>query len=445
MRVEQRGHVVQFYSVTNSIEDEPLDKTKPFDISFEVVRDAFARVKANQGAPGVDGETIELFEENLEKNLYRIWNRMSSGTYFPPPVRCVEIPKNDGKGGVRRLGVPTVSDRVAQMVVKSYLEPEVEQLFHPDSYGYRPNKSPLDAVASARKRCWKYNWVVDLDIHAFFDSLDHDLVLEMVKKHTSCRWILLHIERWLKAPISMRDGSLQQRNCGSPQGSVISPLLSNIFMHHVFDKWMFEQFRTVPFERYADDAIAHFKTEKQARYVCESIAKRLAQFKLELHPDKTRIVYCKDDDRRSSYEHEKFDFLGYEFRPRLSKNRYGKHFVNFTPAVSPKSKRQMSIEMRSWGVHLRSDKSIQDLARMFNATVQGWINYYGRFYKSELYPLLRQLNHDLEIWARKKYKSLRAHGGRATKWLARIARCEPELFAHWRFGVRPDGWTTGAG
>jgi len=443
--MEPRGYVVPFYSLNNSAEEDTLDKTKPFDISIEVVREAYARVKVKQGAAGVDGETIEDFEENLEKNLYQIWNRMSSGTYFPPAVRSVEIPKNDGKGGVRRLGIPTVSDRIAQTVIKLYLEPDVEPIFHQDSYGYRPNKSALDAVASARKRCWRYNWVVDLDIRAFFDTLDHELVMQLVRKHTSCRWILLYIERWLKAPIQLQDGSLQERNCGSPQGSVISPLLSNIFMHHVFDVWMQQEIQHVPFERYADDAIAHCATENQAKYVRDRIAQRLALYKLELHPDKTRIVYCKDDDRKGSYEHEKFDFLGYEFRPRLSKNKRGKHFVNFTPAVSTKAKKRMSQEMRSWGIHLRSDKSIQDLARMFNATVQGWINYYGRFYKSELYSTLRQLNHDLEIWARKKYKRLRAHGTRAVRWLASIALREPNLFAHWRFGLRPDGWAMGAG
>lgn len=443
--MEPRGYVVLFYSLNNSVEDDTLSKTKPFAISIEVVREAYARVKAKQGAPGVDGETIEDFEEDLDKNLYRIWNRMSSGTYFPPAVRSVEIPKYDGKGGVRRLGVPTVSDRVAQTVVKLYLEPDLEPIFHEDSYGYRPNKSALDAVASARKRCWRYNWVVDLDIRAFFDTLDHALVMQMVRIHTDCRWILLYIERWLKAPMQLQDGSLQERNCGSPQGSVISPLISNIFMHHVFDQWMQHEIKHVPFERYADDAIAHCKTEKQALYIRDRIAKRLAQYKLELHPEKTRIVYCKDEDRKGSYTHEKFDFLGYEFRPRLSKNRQGKHFVNFTPAVSTKAKKRMSAEMRSWGIHLRSDKSIQDLARMFNATVQGWINYYGRFYKSELYSTLRQLNHDLEIWARKKYKRLRAHGTRALRWLARIAMREPDLFAHWRFGLRPDGWALGAG
>lgn len=422
-----------------------MDKTKPFEISKWVVYEAYLRVKANHGAAGVDGESIDDFDKNLKRNLYKIWNRMSSGTYFPPPVRSVEIPKNDGKDGIRRLGVPTVSDRIAQTVVKLYLEPEVEPVFHPDSYAYRPKKSALDAVAKARQRCWKNDWVLELDIVAFFDRMDHSLVMEAVKKHTSCKWILLYIERWLKAPIQMKDGTLVERICGSPQGSVISPLISNIFMHHVFDMWLQEEVRNIPFERYADDGIAHCRTEKQAKYVRDLIAKRLAQFKLELHPDKTRIVYCKDADRRGSYEHEKFDFLGFLFRPRLSKSKQGKHFVNFTPAISEKARKEISQEIRSWRIHNRSDKSIGDLALMFNNIVQGWINYYGRFYKSRLYPILRQLNHDLVIWARRKYKRLRSGNHRAKTWIAQIAHREPNLFAHWRFGVRPDGWAMGAG
>jgi len=422
-----------------------LEKSKPFDISKRVVYDAYLRVKANQGAAGVDDVSVEDFEKNLKRNLYKIWNRMSSGTYFPPPVRSVEIPKNDGKGGIRRLGVPTVSDRIAQTVVKMYLEPEVEPLFHPDSYGYRPKKSALDAVGKERERCWRNDWILELDIVAFFDRLDHSLVMATVKKHTTCKWILLYIERWLKAPLQMKDGELVERNCGSPQGSVISPLISNIFMHHAFDMWLTEAFYNVPFERYADDAIAHCRTEKQAKYLRDAISQRLALHGLELHPDKTRIIYCKDADRRGSYEHEQFDFLGYLFRPLLSKNKQGKHFVNFTPAVSEKARKEMSREMRSWNIHLRSDKSIEDLALMFNKVVQGWINYYGRFYKSRLYPTLKHLNHDLVVWARKKYKRMRHGNHRAKKWIAQIARRDPSLFAHWRFGVMPDGWAMGAG
>lgn len=426
--------------------EEPLDKTKAFDISKQVVYEAYLRVKENDGAAGIDGQTIKDFEGNLKGNLYKIWNRMSSGTYFPPPVRSVEIPKNDGKGGVRRLGVPTISDRIAQMVVKLYLEPEVEPLFHSDSYGYRARKSALDAVATARERCWQYNWVVDLDIRAFFDTLDHGLVMELVRRHTACKWILLYLERWLIAPLQLEDGTLEERTCGSPQGSVISPLISNIFMHHAFDMWMESELSTIPFERYADDVIAHCKTEKQAQFVKDAIAKRLAQFKLELHPVKTRIVYCKDGRRSGSYEHERFDFLGFTFRPRLSKNRQSQTcFVSFSPAVSDKAKNAIRQDIRDWRLARRSDRSLEDLAEMIDGTVHGWLNYYGRFYRSMVCQVLRLINFDLVRWARRKYRRLRGHQGRARVWLAKVARREPTLFAHWCLGIMPDGWTMGAG
>ncbi len=303
-------------SLGQLMEEEPVNKARQFVISQATVQEAFVRVKANKGSAGVDKQSIEDFEQDLEKNLYRIWNRMSSGTYFPPPVKCVEIPK---KGGVRRLGVPTVADRVAQMVVKLYLEPEVESQFHKDSYGYRPNKSALDAVATARRRCLERSWVIDLDLQSFFDTLDHTLVLEMLKKHTNCRWILLYVERWLKAPIQLPDGTLAERNCGSPQGSVISPLLSNIVLHHVFDSWLATSYPNVPFTRYADDALVHCETQKQAVYVRDVITRRFAKHMLKVHPQKTKIVYCKDAKRFGSHEHEQFDFLGYTFRPRCAK------------------------------------------------------------------------------------------------------------------------------
>ena len=355
------------------IESKPI-ATKPFEISKRVVWEAYEKVKANQGAAGVDGESIEEFERDLKRNLYKLWNRMSSGTYFPPPVRAVEIPKTGGKG-VRVLGVPTVADRIAQTVVRSYLEPEVEPLFHPDSYGYRPGRSALDAVASCRKRCWRKDWVIDLDIRAFFDSLDHSLVLKAVSKHTDLRWIFLYVERWLVAPLQMEDGTLVQRGRGTPQGSAISPLLANLFLHYAFDTWLTREFPSVSFERYADDAVVHCATEAQAHQVLGAIAQRMAQVGLELHPDKTRIVYCKDADRQRSHEHERFDFLGYTFRPRLSKSRHGHHFVNFSPAVSGVAKKAMGKEIRSWRINRRSDKTLTDLARMFNPIVQGWINY----------------------------------------------------------------------
>ena len=418
---------------------------KPFRIAKVAVWEAYRRVKANKGAAGVDELSIAAFEENRDRNLYKIWNRMSSGSYFPPPVKAVEIPKAGGKG-VRVLGVPTVADRIAQTVVKMYLEPKVEPVFHPDSYGYRPGKSALDAVEVCRRRCWRTDWVIDLDIRAFFDTVPWDLVLKAVAHHTDQQWILLYVERWLKAPLQHQDGTLAARDRGTPQGSAISPLLANVFMHYAFDAWMVREFPSIGFERYCDDAVVHCRSEAQARRVRDAIAARLAQVGLELHPDKTRIVYCKDVDRPGSAEHEKFTFLGYEFRPRLAKNRHGKHFVSFLPAVSTDAKKKMGAEIRSWGLGRRSDKSLDDLARMFNSIVQGWINYYGRFYKSELLYFLRRLNNHLVRWANRKYhKRLRNKERRAMAWLAQIFRRSPRLFAHWRLGARPDGWAMGAG
>jgi len=417
-------------------------KPKSFEISKRAVWEAWLRVKANKGAAGVDEQSIAEFEGNLEGNLYRLWNRLSSGSYFPPPVRAVEIPKRDGSS--RLLGVPTVADRIAQTVVRSYLEPEVEPVFHSDSYGYRPGRSALDAVGVCRERCWRRDWVLDLDIRSFFDSVPWQLVLKAVAHHTDQRWILLYVERWLQAPLQLEDGSLVERERGTPQGSAISPLLANMFLHYAFDAWMARRYPAVQFERYCDDVIVHARSEREARLLRDAIAKRLAECGLELNERKTRIVYCQDDDRRGSYEQTSFDFLGYTFRPRLSKSRFGKHFLNFSPAVSGEASTRMRREMRRWGVARRSDKTLTDLALMFNTTLQGWINYYGRFYKSMLYPVFRHLNETLVRWAMRKYKRLRRHRARARRFIADIARRQPDLFAHWRFGLRPDGWTTGA-
>jgi RNA-directed DNA polymerase len=412
------------------------DVAKPFDISKWVVWEAYRQVKANRGAAGVDEESIAEFEGDLKGNLYKLWNRMSSGTYFPPPVLAVQIPKAGGNG-VRVLGVPTVSDRIAQTVVRLYLEPEVEPMFHPDSYGYRPGRSALDAVEACRRRCWNRDWVIDLDIRAFFDSLDHELILKAVAAHTRQRWILLYLRRWLTAPLQRQDGTLVQRDRGTPQGSAISPLLANLFLHYAFDSWLATQFPAVSFERYADDAVVHCVSKAQAEQVLGAIEDRMAQVGLEVHPGKTRIVYCKDDTRRGRHEHERFTFLGYTFRPRLAKSKRGNFFVSFLPAVSDDAKKAIGKQIRRWRINLRSDKTITDFARSINPVVQGWINYYGRFYKSRLYPVLRRINAYLLRWATRKYKRLRGHLLRAVRWLHNVARREPALFAHWRLGVRP--------
>ena len=410
-----------------------MNKTKPFCITKQSVMAAWEKVRANKGACGVDGESIDEFESNLKGNLYKIWNRMSSGTYFPPAVRAVEIPKADGR--TRLLGIPTVEDRIAQSVVKQHLEEIVEPLFHEDSYGYRPKKSALDAVGVARQRCWRQDWVIDLDIKGFFDNLDHKRMMKIVRYHTKEKWVHLYVERWLKAPLQREDGQLIQRDKGTPQGGVVSPILANMFMHHCFDAWITRHSPNVKFERYADDGLVHCQTLKQAKYMLGVIKARLKEGGLELHPEKTKIVYCKDVDRTGSYEHEKFDFLGYTFRPRLSKNKRGKMFVNFSPAISNKAANKIRKEIRSWKIHLRSDKNLTDLSRMFNAKVQGWVNYYGRYYKSAMYPFLRNLERNLIRWAMRKYKRLKGHKRRAKNWLGQIREREPQLLVHWRLGL----------
>ena len=413
-----------------------MNKTKPFEISKWAVWHAYQRIKANKGGAGVDQQTMEDFEADLKNNLYKLWNRMSSGSYFPPPVRLVEIPKTSG--GHRPLGIPTVSDRIAQMVVKMKLEPVLEPHFHRDSYGYRPRKSAIEAVRIARRRCWRYNWAVDLDIEGFFDTLDHELVMRAVKRYTDCPWVILYIQRWLQAPVQHSDGTQATRDQGTPQGSVISPLLANLFLHLAFDSWMQAEFPTIPFERYADDMLVHCTSEAQARVVLQRIQQRLKRCRLKLHPQKTKIVYCKDDNRRGKGKHESFDFLGFTFRPRCAKNRQGKFFIGFLPAVSSKAAQRMRQHIRSWHIARRSDRSLEQLVKLVHATFRGWINYYGQFYPSELRKVFRPFDRAVCRWAMRKFKRLRERPRRAEYWLGGVAQRQPNLFVHWkRLGNRP--------
>ncbi|MEU7876576.1 group II intron reverse transcriptase/maturase [Dactylosporangium sp. NPDC049140] len=412
---------------------------KPFDISKIEVWEAYRQVRENKGAAGVDGQSIEGFEKDLKNNLYRIWNRMSSGSYFPPAVKAVEIPKSHGDG-TRMLGVPTVADRIAQTVVARRLEAKVEPIFHPDSYGYRPGRSALDAVAACRQRSWRRNWVIDLDVQKFFDSVDHDLIVKAVTAHTDQPWVVLYVKRWLQAPLALPDGSVQQRDRGTPQGSAVSPVLANLFLHYAFDAWMARQYPSVPFERYCDDAVVHCVSERQAQHIRAAIADRMAQVGLQLHPTKTRIVYCKDGDRRDSYEHTSFTFLGFTFRARAARSRHGEKFTSFLPAISTDALKKISGEVRRWRLHRRTPLTIGEIAKKINPIIRGWTQYYGAFYRSALCPLLGRINAYLVRWIRKKYKRLRSHTKAMACW-QRITSQYPKLFAHWAW-VRA-AWQTG--
>jgi RNA-directed DNA polymerase len=407
---------------------------KPFNIDKKQVFEAFKAVKSNGGAAGVDGQTLEQFEADLKNNLYKVWNRMSSGTYFPPPVRAVSIPKKSG--GQRILGVPTVGDRVAQMVVKRAIEPILDPVFLPDSYGYRPGKSALDAVGVTRQRCWKYDWLVEFDIKGLFDNIDHELLLRAVRKHVTCTWALLYIERWLKAPMVQEDGTKVERDRGTPQGGVVSPILANAFLHYAFDLWMTRAYPDLPWCRYADDGLVHCRSEQEALAFKAALQTRLAECHLELHPTKTKIVYCRDRKRRRKYPNVKFDFLGYCFRPRLVRRlRDNSLFCGFNPAVSPSAMKAMRDAIRQLNIRRQTQRSLADIAQLLNPLLRGWIGYYGRFAPSALSPLLRYVNNTLVAWAMRKFKRFKNHKTRAGRFFERLSKERADLFAHWQVGM----------
>ena len=447
MGPERRGRADQGHPEANPAGEEPRQGPKPkvksFDISKRLVFEAWEKVRANNGAPGVDAVSIAEFASDERNNLYKLLNRMASGSYFPGPVRAVEIPKDHG-AGVRTLGVPNTADRVSQTAAAMLLEEKLEPIFHSDSYGYRPGRSAHDALAVTRKRCWEQDWILDLDIRAFFDSVPHDLLLKAVAHHTDERWVLLYIERWLKAPMQMPDGTLVAREKGTPQGSPISPLLANLFMHYAFDRWMDREFPGCRFERYADDVVAHCDTEDQAHKLRAAIATRLGALGLELHPDKTKVVFCKDGARRGEAEHTSFDYLGYSFRARLAKGKRG-FFVNFSPAMSAKAKKAKGRQIRDWHLNRRSGSDLSSLAEDINPQVRGWINYYGAFYRSEVYSLALRIDQHLVRWAMQKFKRLRRRPHKAWAWLNAVRQRAPKLFAHWHLLPLTAGRTARAG
>ena len=409
----------------------PTSHVKPFDIPKQLVWEAYWQVAANKGAPGVDECSLDEFEADLRDNLYKIWNRMSSGSYFPPPVKAVEIPKPNG-GGVRVLGVPTVADRVAQTVVAMHLSERAEPRFHPDSYGYRPKVSALDAVGACRKRCWKFDWVIDLDVQKFFDTVPWDLVVKAVEAVCDTPWVLLYVKRWLAAPLRLPDGTLQERDRGTPQGSAVSPILANLFMHFAFDAWMARNHPACPFERYADDAVVHCKSKDQAEAVLAGITERMAAVGLRLHPTKTRIVYCKDGKRRGEHTHTSFTFLGFTFRARKAQSKDGRYFTSFLPAMSPTALKAKSVRLRSMRIHRWTTLTLDDLAQWLNPIVAGWMHYYGRFYRSAMAPLLERVNTYVRRWAGRKYRRLRTFK-RFKRWWTGLLDRQPGLFAQWRW------------
>ena len=411
-----------------------MSAAKPFAIDKWQVYEAYQAVKANAGSAGVDRQTIEDFEKDLKDNLYRIWNRMSSGSYFPPPVKAVPIPKKTG--GERILGVPTVADRVAQTVVKRLIETEIEAVFLADSYGYRPGRSALDAVGVTRERCWHYDWVLEFDIKGLFDNIDHTLLLKALEKHVKCDWAMLYIKRWLTAPLQQGDGTLAERHQGTPQGGVISPVLANLFLHYTFDVWMARHYPDNPWCRYADDGLVHCRTEQEAQALRAALDARFTQCALQMHPEKTKIVYCKDGSRKGRYPTTEFDFLGYTFRRRAVKNRKRNSlFVSFTPAVSNKAVKAMRETTRKLNYRNRTDLSLADIARLHNPILRGWLAYYGRFCRSAMYPVFRHFNKTLVSWAMRKYKRLKGHKIRAARFLEHLSETQSYLFVHWQQGM----------
>jgi len=413
-----------------------MDKTKSFDIPKQAVYEAYVAIKKNKGAAGIDGVSIAEYETNLKNNLYKLWNRMASGAYFPPAVKAVDIPKKTG--GTRTLGIPTVADRIAQMVVKKQFEPKVEKYFHADSYGYRIGKSAHDAIDVTRKRCWKYDWVLEFDIKGLFDNIDQELLIKAVSKHTECKWELLYIKRWLTVPFQRPDGKIINRDRGTPQGGVISPILANLFLHYGFDKWMGREFPNNPWCRYADDAIIHCVSEKQAQYLKDRLEKRLHECKLEIHPDKTRIVYCRDTNRTEEKKKNiEFTFLGYTFKPRKAKGHEDKVFTSFLPAISQKAKINITAEICGWRMLRMTQKSIDQIAEDINPAIRGWLNYYGRYGKRELARVLERINFHLMQWVQRKYKKCKHRLQKAYQYLRRIHDINPKLFAHWEVGISP--------
>lgn len=410
-----------------------FEKTKSLPITKEMVWEAYLQVKRKGKSAGVDDLSMSQYDLQRHRHLYKVWNRLASGSYFPPPVLQVEIPKKDGS--IRQLGIPTISDRVAQTVIKNQIEERLEKIFHPQSYGYRPKRSAHQALGQVRKNCWKYDWVIDLDIKNFFDDIDHDKLLKALGKHVEEKWVLGYIERWLKAPLQTRKGEIIARTSGTPQGGVISPLLANLFLHYTLDVWLGRLNPSIEFVRYADDIIIHCWTQSQAEQSLQQIKERAENCGLTLHPDKTKIVYCKDFRRQQKYQKVQFDFLGYTFQPRTSKSKKtGRLFLGFDCAISIQSRSRLFEQVRKMEIPRMRCDSIVGIAHHLNPKLRGWIRYFGKYRGYSLSKVFYILRIKLVRWARYRYKRYRNNLTKAYKWLDRVRVQYPSLFYHWYVG-----------
>jgi len=436
MELERRVGIIQLeLPLTTSVKGRRTKgvTAKGIPITRSMVWQAYKKVSKNKGSGGVDGISLKTYEVDLEDNLYQLWNRLTSGSYFPKAVRQVSIPKKDGSQ--RKLGIPTITDRIAQQVVKDYLEGSFEKVFHENSYGYRPLKSAHQALEQVRQNVWKQDWVIDMDIKGFFDEVSHELLMKALSKHVSENWVLIYIKRWLESPIETESKELVYRKGkGTPQGGVISPLLANLFLHYVFDIWLGKTFPHLMFVRYADDIIVHCRTEQEAEQVLEAIKSRMTACHLRLHEGKTKIVYCKKYKKQSANKTVKFDFLGFSFQPRPSAMRKGGMFLGYDCAISQSSKKKIIAEIKSTNFQRWTNRSIEEIAEFFNSKILGWINYYGKFRKHRLNPLFRIFERRLIDWARKRYKRLGKSYIKASNWFYRFKLSNRTLFAHWERG-----------
>jgi RNA-directed DNA polymerase len=406
-----------------------VEKTVP--ITFQMVVEAYAKVKKGGKAAGVDQQSWATFEaKGVEKELYVVWNRMASGSYFPQAVREVEIPKKDGK--VRKLGIPTVRDRIAQEVVRKYMEQRVDEKFHPNSYGYRPLKSAKEATDQVRSNCLKHDWVLDMDISKFFDEIDHELMLKAVEAMFTENWVKVYVQRWLEMKIVKADGAqLQRGKKGTPQGGVISPLLANLFLHFTLDKWLEINYPNVSFVRYADDVIVHCHNEAEAQQLRKAIAERLQQVGLQLNEQKTKIVYCKDYRRTERQDKVQFDFLGFSYQPRPTPSKFDSSSVitAFVPEISKDNQKKIRDEIRKAVKWDNTIQTIQQIAEKLNSKLRGWINYFGVYGKRRLRRTIMYVESRLEKWLSRKHKQGRRV---SSTQLALQRKQEPTLFYHWQ-------------